>query len=75
MFVLAAKIHRNGAFCREYYQPEAKGPLPGIVIASLLGDNKHEAKQYATEEEAIAEIPAFRHIAGYKDQEISVVPV
>lgn len=59
MFVLTTLIHRNGAVCREYYQPDPeKSDLPGIVFGSLLaGQGKECAKQYATKEEAEADIP------------------
>jgi hypothetical protein len=72
MFVLAAKIHRSGAVCREYYQPEETGIVPGTVFGL---DGAKRAKQYQTEEEAIADIPAFRQVTGFNDLAVDVVPV
>jgi hypothetical protein len=59
MFILVAPLHRNGANSKEYFNPDVTGPIPSCVIASLTGDNRHEAKQYATEEEARADIPVW----------------
>ena len=73
MFVLVAKVNRGGALCREFFQPEEKGVVPGVVFGLL--DGKKRAKQYPTEEEAIADIPHFRSVTGYNDVEIGVEPV
>lgn len=51
MFILSCPLHRNGEACREYYQPESKGLIPGAVF------EEHEAKQYPTAEAAQADIP------------------
>lgn len=51
MFVLSLPLHRNGAMCREYYQPDEQGFIPGVV------DTKHRAKQYVSEEAAREDIP------------------
>lgn len=72
MFVLAVKVHRNGAMCREYYQPEETGLVPGVVFGL---DGPKRAKQYQTEEEASADIPAFRTMVGHNDMAVDVVPV
>jgi hypothetical protein len=60
MFVLTAKVSRNGALCREYYQPEETGIVPGVVFGL---DGPKRAKQYETEAEAIADIPQFAAVA------------
>lgn len=61
MYVLTALMPRNGAFCREYYQPEVTGRIPGVVFGGLsiqeLRETKRRAKQYPTREEALADIP------------------
>lgn len=72
MFVLSVKVHRNGAVCREYYQPEETGIVPGVVFGL---DGAKRAKQYPTEEEAAADIPAFRQTVGFNDLHVDVVPV
>jgi hypothetical protein len=73
MFVLTAKVWRNGSLCREYYQPEETGFVPGVVFGL---DGAKRAKQYQTEEEAIADIPVFRRAVGYHDQQgVDVVAV
>jgi hypothetical protein len=59
MFALQSLIARNGAVCKEYYQPNSTGPIPGVVFASLLAKNPTEcgAKTYDSEAEAEADIP------------------
>jgi hypothetical protein len=72
MFVLSSKVHRNGAVCREYYQPEEQGIVPGVVFGL---DGKKRAKQYQTEDEAVVDIPAFRKTVGFEDMQIEVESV
>lgn len=63
MFVLQSHIFRNGAQCREYFQPEVtEGPFVGVVFAPLMG-GPNGAKEYATEEEALADIDQWVEIA------------
>lgn len=70
MFVLSSRVHRNGAICREYYQPEEQGPHGAGVVFGLDGHKR--AKQYLTEEEAVADIPAFKMILGFNDLSVEV---
>ena len=72
MFALAAKIHRNGAVCREYYQPEEQGIVPSVVFGL---DGAKRAKHYESEEAAAADIPAFRQAVKLNDLAVDVVPV
>jgi hypothetical protein len=64
MFVLAAHVNRNGAICREYYQPEEIGDVHGVVFGL---DAKKRAKQYESEEAAVSDIPAFKRLPGCGD--------
>jgi hypothetical protein len=50
MFALQSLIARNGAVCKEYYQPNSTGPIPGVVFASLLAKSPTEcgAKPWLT---------------------------
>lgn len=73
MFALSAKVNRGGAICTEYFQPEEKGIVNGVVFGML--DGKKRAKHYETEEEAIRDIPAFRGVVGHNDLHVDVVPV
>lgn len=72
MFALSAKVIRNGANCREYYQPEEQGIVPGVVFGL---DGAKRAKQYPTEEAAAVDIPAFRQTVGYNDLAVEIVAV
>lgn len=64
MFVLVSEVHRSGAICREYYQPEEQGFVPGVVFGL---DAMKRAKQYLTEEEAARDIPAFKSLPGFSE--------
>ena len=70
MFVLVSEVHRNGAICREYYQPEETSAPGGVVFGML--DGKKRAKQYLTEDEAVADIPAFQTVVGHNDLKVDV---
>jgi hypothetical protein len=72
MFALSVTLQRNGAQCREYYQPDSTEPVPGIVTGLI--DGKKRAKHYPTEEEATSDIPAFQKVLGL-DLAVDVVPV
>lgn len=72
MFALSAQVHRNGAVCREYYQPEEQGVVKNVVFGL---DGAKRAKQYPTEEAAITDIPAFRQAVGHEDLAVDVTPV
>jgi hypothetical protein len=72
MFVLVARMFRNGAACREYFQPEEKGIVPGVVFGL---DGAKRALQYPTEEEAVADIPRFVSMTGHIADSVEVVPV
>lgn len=72
MFVLSARMHRNGAVCREYFQPEEKGYVPGVVFGL---DGAKRALQYPTEEAAIADIPRFVSMTDHKAINVEVTPV
>lgn len=58
MFALQAITQRHGAICKEYFNPDVKEPIPGIVFANLLKKSPAEcgAKTYETEDEAAAGI-------------------
>jgi hypothetical protein len=73
MFVLTANVHRSGAVCREYYQPDEK-EAPGGVVFGML-DGKKRAKHYLTEDEAAADIPAFKAVVGQEALAVDVVPL
>jgi hypothetical protein len=72
MFVLAAHVNRNGAICREYYQPEELGDVHGVVFGM---DAKRRAKHYKSEEAAVSDIPAFKRLPGCADISPEVQPV
>lgn len=73
MFILVARVQRNGAVCREYYNPTAPG---GCVMAPLIGGDATDAKQYPTEEAARADIPKWIELLTqwYQNRGIEIDP-
>jgi hypothetical protein len=69
MFVLQSMMHRNGAFCREFFQPAVTSPIPGVVFGSLtVGGAGDAAKQYPSYAEALADIPNWVEITRKFDE-------
>lgn len=71
MFALQSLINRQGAQCKEYYQPSVTtGHFPGVVFANLLKSSPAAcgAKTYDTEADAQADIPNWIELASQDAQ-------